>query len=286
MFEGDTGRVATWADLMEGVCWADVILIGELHGDVDIHAFQRALVEDCAASFPGTVLSLEMLERDEQPILDRWLDHEIDTETFVLQTNSRNWAGTDSWSRTYQPVLEAARENDAHIVAANAPRRYVRQARLQGYPAVESRPLSEHAYFAIPTTLQMNGYSDRFASEMRTHSEGRSDEEAIEATFRAQAMWDATMARSIAEARSRGAVKVVHLVGRFHTDFDGGTVQELRKRAPLSKVLVISCVESEELVLAEDDRGRADLILHTPLKPQNTSEQESVETPNDTTEPS
>lgn len=268
MFEGHSGRVATWADLMEGVCWADVIVIGESHGDEEIHALERAIVEACAATFPGTVVSLEMLERNEQVTVDLWMAEEINTETFVEQTNSTNWAGEDSWSRCYQPVLDAARANGARVVAANAPRAYVREARLEGYAAVESRPPAEHEYFAIPTTLEMNGYSDRFAQEMRSHSSDEPDEAMIEATFRAQAMWDATMARSIAEARSEGAKKVVHLVGRFHCDFDGGTIQELRKRDPFARVLIISGVQSDSGALQDTDRGRADIVVYSSPKPE------------------
>ena len=213
-----------------------------------------------------------MLERDEQVTVDMWMAQEIDTETLVEQTNSTNWAGKDSWSRCYQPVLDAARANDARVVAANAPRAYVREARLEGYAAVEARPPAEHAYFAIPTTLDMNGYSDRFAQEMRSHSSDEPDEAMIEATFRAQAMWDATMARSIAEARSRGAEKVVHLVGRFHCDFDGGTIQELRKRDPFARVLIISGVQFDSRTLQDTDRGRADIVVYSSPKQEEPTE--------------
>ena len=282
MFEGDTGRVATWADLMEGVCWADVIVVGELHGQGDIHRFQRALVEDTVTSFPGSVLSMEMLERDEQPLVDRWQAMRLDTETFIEETNSTNWAGKDSWGVSYQPILDAARDGGAGIVAANSPRRYVRQSRLQGYEAVAKLPQEEHAYFAFPKSLQMHGYSDRFASEMLEHSDGKATEEMIEDTFRAQAMWDATMARSIAEARSDGAVKVIHLVGRFHSDFDGGTIQEIRRRDPFARVLVVSCVESNADMLAKEDRGRADVVVYVRPTPPETPVSEEAEAENTT----
>lgn len=276
MFEGHSGRVATWADLMAGVYWADVIVIGELHGDKEIHAFERAVVEDCSAAFPGTVVSLEMLERDEQVVVDQWMAREIDTETLILETNSANWAGEGSWQQYYQPVLDTARANGAKVVAANAPREYVRQARLEGYQALESRPADEHAYFAIPKTLDMNGYSDRFAAEMRGHANHEPDEETIEATFRAQAVWDATMARSIAEAKNSGATKVVQLVGRFHSDFNGGTIQEIQYRIPFARILIISGVQSDSREFNESDRGRADLVFYvSPSPEENNSEDDS-----------
>jgi uncharacterized iron-regulated protein len=52
--------------------------------------------------------------------------------------------------------------------------------------------------------------------------------------------WDATMAQSIVNAKPSKERKVVLLVGQFHVEYDGGIVQELRRRMPGAKVLVVS----------------------------------------------
>jgi len=88
-----------------------------------------------------------------------------------------------------------------------------------------------------------------------------SDED-IESYFRAQQVWDATMAGSIVRASFRHD-KVVHVVGRFHSDFDGGLVQRVRARKPWAKVLTISLQPENSDRLREEDRGRADVIVYT-----------------------
>ena len=52
--------------------------------------------------------------------------------------------------------------------------------------------------------------------------------------------WDATMAQSIVDSKPSRDHKVILLVGQFHVEYDGGIVQELRKRMPSAKVLVVS----------------------------------------------
>ena len=277
MYEGHSGRVATWADLMEGVAWADVIVIGEYHDDAEAHVVQEAVVEATLANWPGSAVSLEMLERNEQAAVDAWIRGELDTEKFVVATNSANWAGKGSWADFYQPILDSARRNGGAVIAANAPRKYVRMARLEGNPAMWALPTEEREQFTTGERLLGTPYYDRFAREMRSHRGSSLSNTDVEAVFRAQSMWDATMARSVDEAIEAGAPKVVHLCGAFHSDFDGGTVREIRNRRPLSRILVISCVRSESPFFAEEDRNRADLVILTAPKPPEEDDEEEAE---------
>ena len=87
------------------------------------------------------------------------------------------------------------------------------------------------------------------------------------------------MAASIAEARRRGAPAVVHLVGQFHCDFDGGTVQRLRSMRPRDRVLTISLRPGEGPALLEEDEGRADIVIYTGTR-EPESEPIAVDSPN------
>ena len=80
--------------------------------------------------------------------------------------------------------------------------------------------------------------------KQRMRERGMTDEQ-IDDSFRAQLVWDATMADSIARVRPNRESKVVHLVGQFHSDFEGGLVQALRHQAPATRVLVISMQDGD-----------------------------------------
>lgn len=100
----------------------------------------------------------------------------------------------------------------------------------------------------------------------------------MEGLFRAQALWDWTMADSIASLIARGTREnyskpVVQVIGRFHVDHEGGTVQALRQLAPDARIITITFIDANppnmnNLVaaatplLAEEDKDRADFVIY------------------------
>jgi uncharacterized iron-regulated protein len=268
-YDGDDGARLTWDDLMKAVGEADVVILGEQHDDAVGHAVQLAVVEDAAEAWPGTALSMEMLERDEQRLVDDYVDGIIDAKQFARLTNSERWGGRHgSWFEWYQPIVDAAKDGEGTIVAANAPRRYVRLARTDGYERIDELPAPRRTFVEIPPELPTGAYRDRFWDVMTPDEDETSDvhavdEETLQKLFRSQLVWDATMAGSIADAKVAGAPKVVHLIGCFHSDFDGGTVQQLRRRLPDARVLVVSMLRGWPDGLRDEDRGRADIVIYT-----------------------
>lgn len=267
LFDGHDGQPLSWEELMTRVGQAEVVVIGEQHDDAVGHAVQQAVVEDAMTRWPGTTaVSMEMLERDEQMVVDDFLDGVIDAKTLATLTHSASWSGPGSWAVFYQPMLDSARAHDAPVVAANAPRRYARLARTDGFERIDQLPADRRALVDLPEPTTDDGYRQRFFELMSGHDGASApalDDEQVEAFFRGQQIWDATMAGSIADARAAGVERVIHVVGRFHSDFDGGTVQQLRARRPSVAVLVISMHPASSDTLLEDDIGRADVIVYT-----------------------
>jgi uncharacterized iron-regulated protein len=92
--------------------------------------------------------------------------------------------------------------------------------------------------------------------------------QAIEGMFRSQSMWDWAMADSVADALQAGERPVVLVVGRFHVDFDGGTVQALRKLRPGASVVSVSFVDQWSPVLRSEDRDRATYVVYVGPQPE------------------
>jgi uncharacterized iron-regulated protein len=318
MFDGRSGERLTWSDLMGRILASDVIILGEEHDDALAHAVQLAVVQNAAERWPREgALSMEMLERDEQVIVDDFLEGLIDADTFARLTESVDWAGTGTWAKWYQPIIDAAAADGWSLTAANAPRRYVRIARTEGYDRLKKLPPQREALIALPRTWPMD-YRQRFINVMNEAGDDDEDEEdeevALAATqpngdattqattapsaaattapvispaatkptppppnphgpmkpedidpgFRSQLLWDSTMADSIVRTlRTGGTRKVIHLVGQFHSDFAGGTVKEIKARAPIARVLTVSMQRSNGGSLRERDRDRADVIIYT-----------------------
>lgn len=273
MFAGHDNIAVDWNDLLNAAAWADVIIIGELHDDAVGHAVQLAVVEDVLDRWPHSALSLEMLERDEQMLADDYLDNIIDVQTFIKLTFSEGWGRNGRWSEWYQPIIDATKDAGGRVVAANAPRRYVRLARTHGYERLMQLSGPRRQHFDLPVRLKDDSYRQRFMNLMNDDN-AHGESKALHAAFRSQSLWDATMAASIARAKRAGATKVVHLVGQFHSDFNGGLVQQLRGRLPRAKILVISMQQDEVQSLRDEDINRADIVIYTGTRPPTDDEEQ------------
>lgn len=286
MFRGDTGLPVTWNELLVAANWADVIIIGEQHDDAVGHAVQLAVIQDVLTTRARSAVSMEMLERDEQAVLDDYLEGIIDAATLAKLTFSESWAGEGSWIDWYQPMIDAAKNVGAPVIAANAPRRYVRLARTAGYDRMRALPSDRRRLFDLPRRQPDDLYRQRFFDLMSGDGAHGSAEQSA-AAFRSQQVWDATMAASIVHTRKQGAPAVVHVVGQFHSDFNGGLVQQIRARSPGARILVISMQREDATSLREEDRGRADVVLYTgprPPEPEESAEEPDTAADEEATE--
>ena len=264
MFHGTDGAPLDWNAVWNGVRWADIVIVGEQHDDANAHRVQLAIWEEAVVAWPGSVVSLEMLERNEQAIVDEYLAGTIDQATFVERTGSRDWAAKDTWDDFYQPVIDTAKRAKARVIAANAPREYVKRARTEGYEALAALPEEERALFALPADDAPDTYRDRFREFMSGGGEREVDEARMEEVLRSQRLWDSTMADSIVRAWKEmpGSAKLVHLVGQFHSEYDGGLVSEIRARAPWARILTVTVQRGTTYALRPEDQGKADVVVY------------------------
>ena len=255
IFDGESGEALTWSTLMERVERADAVMLGERHDDLMGHLVQHAILED--APNPSG-LALEMLERDEQPLLDDFRDGLIDQTTFQELTESTNWAGVETWETFYHPAIDVVLRRGGPVVAANAPRRYVRHARIEGkstLPTDQPRSL----WFDLPSNVDDSLYRKKFFDLM---GEG-TDPSVGNQFFLAQRIWDASMGKSLADLRASGAQPAILLVGGFHVVDQGGTVLEYTHHRPSDELLIVSLVPDQKTVLPQDLLGTADIIILT-----------------------
>ncbi len=265
MFEGATGRTLAWADLMAAASAADVTFIGERHDDPVGHQVQLAVYEELLAGYAGSAVSLEHLERNEQPLVTQYLAGGLTADEFIDQTKSRNWAGKDSWVPYFQPMIDAAKVGGGVVIAANAPRSYVSRAGKEGYDELRALPPDEQLLFDAPVTIDSGRYRDRFRNIMLQEGESIDDDEVIariDQRFHGQQVWDETMGRSVARALAQGTPKVVHCAGCFHIEYEGGTVLALRRAAPKARVLTITVIDAASDRLRESERDAAHIVIY------------------------
>lgn len=233
-----------------------VVLIGEYHEQPDGQCFESAFFRALVAAAPKAMSALEFFERDEQVHLDDFLAGLTDEAAF-MKASAR---ASGNYSPAHRDIILASKEFARPVVAANAPRRYVRLARTKGFDFLEKLGAEQTRLFTIPKIEPTAAYRDRFLDLMAPKDESgvRKDVENAEQMFRSQTMWDATMADSVVQSlKASKGEPVVLIVGAFHVDDEGATAQFVRAGAPEAATVVIVMKYSDETI----EPGCADFVV-------------------------
>jgi uncharacterized iron-regulated protein len=230
-------RQLTWDAAVAELARADVVFLGEQHGDPATHRLELAMLRALhEAVGPRLILSLEMFERDVQPILDAYLQGRLSEEEFLAQ--SRPWP---NYASDYRPLVEYAKTHGLRVLASNVPRRLASQVAKQGLDALGALSPDERKWAAADVNCPKDQLHERFKESMRDHP--GMTEALVDRMFLAQCLKDATMAEAIAQAFEHPpsgpgslaplvpAPLVLHVNGAFHSDEGLGVPAQLRKRA-------------------------------------------------------
>jgi uncharacterized iron-regulated protein len=255
---------------------ADAVLIGENHGHGLGLRTAAELWAMVAAKEPKAALAMEFFERDEQAALDDYLAG-ITDEAGLRAASGRT---ESNYPPGHRDMVETAKERGLPVIAANAPRRYVRLARLHGFERLrvaDGGLTAEQARLVrVPEAMPTGAYRRAFESFMSdgkpaAGAEAEAAKSRVDAMFRSQSVWDWTMGESVARTLATGRRPVVLVVGRFHIDRhegaageDGGTTLALRAMSPGAAVMTITFIDGwpEGGRMRAEDRGRADVVVY------------------------
>jgi uncharacterized iron-regulated protein len=269
----------TMSEMLARLSRADVVFFGEQHDDAETHRAEFETLNAIGQLGRPVVLSLEMFERDVQPLLDDYLAGRVTESEFLAR--ARPWP---SYATDYRRLVELARESHWPVVAANVPRPLASAVGRKGIVALDSLTPGEHMNVARQVVCpDGDDYHARFMAEMRAHSTGSGGAAEpgdslptamAERFYVAQCVKDETMAESIVKAKHaapRGAI-VVHFDGAFHSDYAQGTVERVKRREPSWDLVVISAVPVADPAVAPiaPRSGVADFIIFTKVPPSRT----------------
>lgn len=216
-----------------------VVMFGEFHDSVQVHAYEAELLKKIGESYHGSVmLSMEMFERDTQDKMDAYLSGKISEENFLEE--SRPWA---NYSTDYRPMVEYAKSKSWPVLASNIPRSYASQYAKKGnLDGLDSRWLPEKTY------APADGYQKRFYAVMAENANAgmKVPPAMYEPMYKAQCIKDDTMAESINRALNNDSnLFVYHVQGEFHGAYHYGVAYKLSQLRPDTEIVVITSVARE-----------------------------------------
>ncbi|HEX2207126.1 MAG TPA: ChaN family lipoprotein [Longimicrobium sp.] len=269
VWDARAARWVGWDAMADSLARYDVVVVGEQHDDPETHRAEAMLLGAIGRRRARVMVSLEMFERDVQPLLDDYGVGRVPEAEFLAR--SRPWG---NYASDYRPLVETARARRWPVVAANIPRPLASAVARGGMAALDTMP--DPRLFAAERRCAPQGeYFRRFGEAMggmQGHGAG-ADSASAHATlvrfYQAQCIKDETMAESIARAREvwRGWM-VVHYTGAFHADYRLGTVERLQRRLPDARIAVVSIVPVPDPAAADpaEVARRGDWVVFVPAQ--------------------
>jgi uncharacterized iron-regulated protein len=299
MFDGHTGAAVTMDDLLAAIDAADIVVFGELHGHRVGLPFHQALFETSAERHPTAALSLEFLSRDTQHLLDEYLTdlrtfEEFETACKAIRGSSpTDHAPLINIAKAHDLPVFAANAPRLYTTLVRK-QNYAALDALTGYqhtlfsapPVVPAGGYRTRFFETMAPMFAPGGIHDADASnEAETSTKGVLDigEErkaesssevpfedtldettraSVEGMFRAQTLWDGTMSATVVNAWQVGHTPSFLVIGSFHVNHEGGTLQLIRERAPDARVVLISFEDRTSDALLDEDIGCADFVVY------------------------
>ncbi len=230
--EGDS---TTFAQLLDDLNKTRIIFVGESHDQIEHHQIQARMIQALIATGQDVVIGMEMFERTQQPVLDRWSQGLLTEEEFLKEAQ---WETT--WSMDYElykGILDMAKSHHLKVLGLNVPRDFVRKLAKIGMKKLSSEEKKRLPEMDL-TDQQHRAY---IASIYKGHGKGSAKD--FENFYEAQCLWDEGMAESLFEflksSEAEGKTLLV-LAGSGHVVFDFGIPKRLYRRTALpSKTIVL-----------------------------------------------
>ncbi len=236
----------------------DIVFFDEFHDQQSIHDAEFSFFKAMHRKNPDMILSLEMFERDVQPVMDEYLKGDISEAEF--KANSRPWPNYDE---AYRPMVEFAKAENIYVLAGNIPRRMANQyAKAGDFSTIADE---DKQYMPRKHLVEYGAYYEKFKAYMSEGDENthmKMTPERIEKFYKAQCLKDDTMAESLVDySKAHPDDKILHMQGEFHGGDHLGVVEKVHKLNPALKVLVITPVEAKDYEAVKDKFGKNDIIV-------------------------
>ncbi len=239
------GEKISFQHLMDDLQRARVIFIGESHDQIEHHTIQVNILQALRSRGKEVAIGMEMFQRVQQPVLDRWSQGLYTEEAFLKEVQwERTW-GMDY--QLYRPILDEAKKHRLKVVGLNVERDLVRKVAQQG---IENLPPEEKA--KLPEMGPIDpGHLAYLQSIYKGHQGGSA--ESFEHFYQAQLLWDEAMAEALSQfLHSTEAARktVVVITGSGHIAFRFGIPRRFERRAPFPYRTLVLKTWNENL--AED----------------------------------
>lgn len=239
IYSGTTLEEVLFVDILAQAKEGQIFMVGELHGAIKHHDFQRDVIKGLMARKFKVNVGIEHFSYLEQQAIDAYLSGNL-TEENLLKTVKLT--GFESWREQMQLPLQSG----GWSYGINAPRWLTGKINAVGYDLLS---LLEKNILPPDFTLGSENYKLRMLEIMgATHPF-----EGFDKMFQAQSAWDDTSALTLINLLKQDPQSVfVVLFGDFHIAYGGGLPDRLKQRG-FTDAVTFSQICSEDFSASELD---------------------------------
>ncbi len=245
------------ADLLAALAAADIVLIGETHGNRDHHRVQAMLVHGMGETVSGVVF--EMIGTDQQEVVVLHFKAQPGDTAGLGPALGWETSGWPDWP-LYEPIAAAALAVDAEIVGGNLPRRSVDELMAKGVDALDPG-LVARTGLREPLEPDLEG---RLVETIDEAHCGFAPDDLLPAMLDVQRGRDAQMADRLVAIKGRG--QSVLIAGSEHVRRDWGVPYYLNRVAPDARVVSIALREVDERLTELPVALPFDFVWFTPRR--------------------
>lgn len=220
------------AAFWETLAQANVIYISEVHTNDSHHEYQFDVMRGLKSRGVAFVTGWEMFDVSQQDLLDQWQRGQLASETLLDRVEwQKHWG---NYSQLYEKMLRWSRDERVRVIALNAPHALTSKlARGQSLEAAD-RAFVPTGFHPIP------GGFEHFTEQMSQNPHaGAAGGTNLQNYYRAQSLWDQTMASRIVEfLRAQPGSKIVVLIGRGHVEGGYGVPAYVRQKMNVKQLVL------------------------------------------------
>jgi uncharacterized iron-regulated protein len=234
IFRLPEGDPISFIQLLDHLNRTRVIFLGEVHDQIEHHQIQVRVLQGLMEKGEHVVVAMEMFERSQQPILDRWSQGLLTEEEFLKEIQWETTRGIDY--SLYKEILDEIRNRHLKLLGLNVQRDLVRKVAQNGLVGLSLEDRKKLPEMDL-TDQRHRAY---IASIYKNHQGGSAKD--FEYFYQAQCLWDEAMAETLSEflksPEGEGKTLLV-FAGNGHVVFNFGIPKRFYRRASIPYQTVV-----------------------------------------------
>jgi uncharacterized iron-regulated protein len=260
-----TKAVQDFPAIMNAVGKSRVIYVGETHTAYGDHILQLQVLQALYKKNKNLTIGMEMFPRTSQAALDGYINGKIPTEKeFLKKAKYFSVWGFDY--RLYRDIIGFAKEHRIPIIGLNLDKKIVSKVFAEG--STDTITKEEKKQLPATRDLDVPGYRERLRTIYGQHAASpHGGHKKFSGFLQAQAIWDETMAESIANyLQTNPEAQMVIIAGAGHVYKDSAIPLRVERRIPGIGQSVL--VADNGMDTGKETGKKVDYLLFTePMEP-------------------